>query len=456
MAGLEPELTNELLQAIGFALENNLDSKEAVEMVRNSNKTQSKSKTSKTETKDKDSSSKKTTKETSNNKDEKRIKEKESGMKKVAKQGSTERISTRHGSVERNPTKQGSTEKILTKQGSTEKIPLKATDNRASKLREKEKDKAGNEKEPVKRSTSKSRSDGKEKTKTLKKVASKDIIEPKMNGEVIQTEIVNGEVAEKENGLKNEEISEENEGKSNNIKENGENHNEETQNEQNEAKINGNLHESEVLHESPQKAKPHDELSAVIDEEAELRKKERHSRKLSSKHRQKTVEESQERNGLENNEPPDIPAAVPKPIEKIQTNFKRESFERPRTASLRPPSARPPSARPAAPRRRDKNIEIVLQPDEQVKLGDISVKMESFSKELEDDGENLVIIEDPIMSTENIIGNRIPGVENSSKLNENEDHGHLVQQILETQKEFSNVLGMGEEAPKKTEIVSIL
>lgn len=92
-----------------------------------------------------------------------------------------------------------------------------------------------------------------------------------------------------------------------------------------------------------------------------------------------------------------------------------------------------------------------------MKMNDISVKMESFSKELEDDGENLLIIEDPTLATDNLIGNRIPGIDSGSKMNENDDHGHLVQQILETQKEFSGVLGMGDDqSQKKTEIVRFL
>ncbi|XP_036323872.1 TRAF3-interacting protein 1 [Rhagoletis pomonella] len=107
---------------------------------------------------------------------------------------------------------------------------------------------------------------------------------------------------------------------------------------------------------------------------------------------------------------------------------------RPRT-SLRPPSARPASARPGAPRRRDRNIEIVLQPNDQVKLSGINVKLESFG-DLDDDGENLVVIEDAntvniVESVEEVNRGEESGVENNA-----EQQGHLVQQILETQKEL--------------------
>lgn len=144
------------------------------------------------------------------------------------------------------------------------------------------------------------------------------------------------------------------------------------------------------------------------------------------------------------------------PIQSIP--HKKEPVERPRT-SLRPPSARPQSSRPAAPRRRDKNVEIVLQPDESIKLANISVKMESFTKELEDDGENLIIIEDPSATGENLnfLDSRLTkdlSKESTDTVNSQEDHGHLVQQILETEKNFESALGMDGIEMKKTEIVS--
>ncbi|XP_037808735.1 TRAF3-interacting protein 1 [Lucilia sericata] len=107
---------------------------------------------------------------------------------------------------------------------------------------------------------------------------------------------------------------------------------------------------------------------------------------------------------------------------------------RPRT-SLRPPSARPPSARPGAPRRRDKNIEIVLQPNDQIKMSGIQVKLETFG-DLDDDGDNLVIIENP--NTNDITTDQQTNLTESEKMMQDEtlEQGHLVQQILETQKEL--------------------
>ncbi|KAH8232227.1 hypothetical protein KR032_002414 [Drosophila birchii] len=107
----------------------------------------------------------------------------------------------------------------------------------------------------------------------------------------------------------------------------------------------------------------------------------------------------------------------------------KESNQRPRT-SLRPPSARPASARPGAPRRR--NVEIVLQPNDQIKMSGINVKLETFG-DLDDDGENLVIIEDA-NSHDIVEGNKAEDPSLEGQLDAQQ--GRLVQQILETQKEL--------------------
>ncbi|KAG4068340.1 hypothetical protein HA402_007860 [Bradysia odoriphaga] len=109
------------------------------------------------------------------------------------------------------------------------------------------------------------------------------------------------------------------------------------------------------------------------------------------------------------------------------------SLPRPRT-SLRPPSVRPASARPGAPRRRDRNVEIVLQPDGNMPKPAVNIKIDPLNVELDDDGENLVIIED----SSNQLNDSKYGAD---ALNENdeEQQGHLVQQILETQKEFLKI-----------------
>lgn len=130
---------------------------------------------------------------------------------------------------------------------------------------------------------------------------------------------------------------------------------------------------------------------------------------------------------------------------KRESTFTRENSKdltnktnRPRT-SLRPPSARPPSARPGAPRRRDRNIEIILQPNDQIKMSGIQVKLETFG-DLDDDSENLVIIENTDTANEDMTNNIMGDITKTQATLDGEiveQQGHLVQQILETQKELT-------------------
>lgn len=110
---------------------------------------------------------------------------------------------------------------------------------------------------------------------------------------------------------------------------------------------------------------------------------------------------------------------------------------RPRT-SLRPPSVRPASARPGAPRQRDRNLEIVLQAEENSdKTLNPIINVENFqpNSELDDEADNLIIIEDPMIDH----NTNIRKIENSLETDATHGQGHLVQQILNTQKEFSNI-----------------
>ncbi|GAB0087642.1 hypothetical protein DMENIID0001_019750 [Sergentomyia squamirostris] len=235
--------------------------------------------------------------------------------------------------------------------------------------------------------------------------------------------------------------------------------------------------------------KPQDELVDIIDEEAERRRKERRSSKSRSQEEpSQTIEEppatfeelpkeaepepaaleetpesrpvSHQRKRTKSSdkvrqkksatrdsakEVKDEKEITKKPFVKqssVDGNGKIQNVPRPRT-SLRPPSVRPASARPGAPRRRDRNVEIVLQPDETMKMGDISVKMENFSVDLEDDGENLIIIEDSTSRDDPL--QMSPSVIDTVDA---QDHGHLVQQILETQKGLTGGKSSTEDAAK--------
>lgn len=112
---------------------------------------------------------------------------------------------------------------------------------------------------------------------------------------------------------------------------------------------------------------------------------------------------------------------------------------RPRT-SLRPPSVRPASARPGAPRKRDRNVEVVLQPDENVQLGDINVKVEQFkatksSLDAEDE-ENLIVIEN--IDIQDTLLAAVEGTRPEVVVVDGQNQGQLVKQILESQKEFES------------------
>ncbi|XP_017047138.1 TRAF3-interacting protein 1 [Drosophila ficusphila] len=168
--------------------------------------------------------------------------------------------------------------------------------------------------------------------------------------------------------------------------------------------------------------------------EPESRKSSGRSRRSSGSHKQP------EPNPVESQPQPAVPSAETNlPQETNNSEAKREipmsrenskeSNQRPRT-SLRPPSARPASARPGAPRRR--NVEIVLQPNDQVKMSGINVKLETFG-DLDDDGENLVIIED---ANAHDIAEGGGGAEEPALEGQLDAQGRLVQQILETQKEL--------------------
>ena len=419
VAGLEADKTNELLQAIGYAIENKLDSSDAVNAVNKNKPAPS--------TKQKELRASVPVKS--------ELKEKVAPVKQKI-------LSNNKGPIKVEP------KKVISQR------PLdKKTETKENSKPVKEKDK----------SVSKTKTfDQKDiKTKPLKKIPSK---EKEVFGENVEK--LNGNAF---NGSQDTQSSlqsfpqQESEEKlvieplmviGNNVDHSND---DKKPIEESELIVNGdtnNHHEPE--HEVH--VKPQDELAAIIDEEAEMRRKEKQSKKFSAKHRQKTVEDvSQEKPSSENGElmlqKQNSKEHVDK-TDRFQSSYKRESVDRPRT-SLRPPSARPVSSRPAAPRRRDKNVEILLQPDETIKVGEINVKMENFTKELEDDGENLVIIEDPMMASDNFINDRL-GMNNLTKETiEIDEAGHLVQQILETQKDFSGVLGMvdGKLEAKKTEIV---
>ncbi|CAH2094569.1 unnamed protein product [Euphydryas editha] len=100
------------------------------------------------------------------------------------------------------------------------------------------------------------------------------------------------------------------------------------------------------------------------------------------------------------------------------------------TSTKRPNSVRPSSSRPGAPRFRDKH-EVILSAVDNLVVGKVNIIAENTTNEEEEES-SIVIVE----NTETNLQNDEDQLENS-----NTQHGHLVQQILNAQKEFSEVNG---------------
>ncbi|XP_021693082.1 TRAF3-interacting protein 1 [Aedes aegypti] len=442
VAGLEADKTNELLQAIGTALDKKLDSSSAIQAyvkgtVAGTSNGNNEPITS-NGVKPKDDKKKE---EKKKEKDKEKVKDKETDK---VKERDKDKDKVKIKDKER--TKRGS-DAVETKKEDTR--IKKEKPEKASKTKEKDKTTSSNkvEKSKVSKPDTKSTND----RKKLEKQKSKEKEKPLKRSESIKEEpsSTNGKPS------------------LNNIAESSmENDSKDSQK------------DTQEVPEANRKKSPatvEDELVAIIDEEAELRRAEKNSSRRSSLKKQGSLTHSENNaladlnqyNGLEIQGPsrqnsgimgepitrhdsdPVEPIAserisVKPPINRQQSV---DSVMRPRT-SLRPPSVRPPSARPGAPRRKEKNVEIVLQPNETTKLGEINVKMEVFNNELlDDDGENLIVIEDPTQAGDVYSGTPTDATE----VKEEQEQGHLVQQILETQKEFSNIAGpeANVEVPKK-------
>ncbi|XP_057321126.1 TRAF3-interacting protein 1 [Microplitis mediator] len=119
---------------------------------------------------------------------------------------------------------------------------------------------------------------------------------------------------------------------------------------------------------------------------------------------------------------------------------------------LRPPTARPPSARPAAPRLRGKT-DFIINNNAVNQIADINVIVQNFDMK-EDDAEDMVVVESSINDDNNSLLNNINNNNISNDLNDKQvtqEHGYLVAQILETQRELVNEDNV-ELIPNKVEI----
>lgn len=199
------------------------------------------------------------------------------------------------------------------------------------------------------------------------------------------------------------------------------------------------------------------ELIDVIDEEASRRKKKplisrKSSDKLLSKDpshgsplsRNITTPSTNNISNATTEEGKTGNAAVTQTKAKENTKTKAPLI-RPKT-SLRPPSVRPASARPGAPRKREPHgqVEVVVQANENVQLGDINVKVEQFkatsinSTTFDDDEEDLIVIEDVNIQDTLLQQNELHRESHEVALTTEDNQGQLVKQILESQKEFES------------------
>ncbi|KAL1381054.1 hypothetical protein pipiens_013740 [Culex pipiens pipiens] len=440
VAGLEPDKTNELLQAIGYALDKKLDSTEAVQSyiggATSCNGTASEKPKAAEVPAVAATPAVNGVKAKEEKKDDKRSKEK-------AKEKTKEKERVKDGKEKE---KERSKEK--TKRSGEDVVNGKSKDKAEKVSKSKDKERTSSKTEGKTSSKVDGKVEKSEKRK-LEKSRSKDKEKPLKRSDSVKEESTEGKPQ------LNQDSSVDNDSKDS-LKEN-----------QEVLEVNGK--KSIVIQQQD------DELVAVIDEEAELRRMERNNSRRSSLKKQGSLTaventvlgDLNQFNGLEIQGPSrqnsnlmgeSISRHDSDPVEPIASErisakppiHRQQSVDsvmRPRT-SLRPPSVRPPSARPGAPRRKEKNVEIVLQPNETTKLGEINVKMEVFNNELlDDDGENLIVIEDPTQ-VDNVYGGGSEGQE----VKEEQDQGHLVQQILETQKEFSNIAGAEAEVAKKVDI----
>lgn len=118
---------------------------------------------------------------------------------------------------------------------------------------------------------------------------------------------------------------------------------------------------------------------------------------------------------------------------------------------LRPPTARPPSARPAAPRMRGKT-DFIINTNGANQIADINVIVQNFDLK-EDDAEDMVVVETTINDDNSLLINNVNSSNNADWNDKQltQEHGYLVAQILETQRELVNEDNV-ELIPNKVEI----
>ncbi|KAF7397737.1 hypothetical protein HZH68_008959 [Vespula germanica] len=132
-------------------------------------------------------------------------------------------------------------------------------------------------------------------------------------------------------------------------------------------------------------------------------------------------------------------------IQKHKFNNEQEQNMTKSRTLLRPPTVRPSSARPAAPKMKGKT-DMILNEEISTPMGNISVIIENANIK-DNDNEDMVIVEN-----KGNIGTTLENISNYKIDHElTQEHGHLVAQILETQRELVNTDNV-DVLPKKVDI----
>lgn len=399
VAGHEPEKTNELLQLMGEIIEKNLDWKTALEQV-----ISGKSARNESPRKPKDSSKKVTKDSTTKDRHKEKSKEKESKTKelKASKGTSSKTVTTtkRDEKPTMNKTKDKPITKSVTKERTSKgnkepekllKRSTKETANSKSKLTKTESQSSKSSPSPnTQESTNNQKSIQNEtecKHEEMPQQVENDksatplrkLSENNINNEISNTNEA-PDTDNQQDSLQSSHLEEEKSKKSSAKKRKssarkiGESFGETVQGN----KIN-NLESDNVITSTQEKSEISEAEATTTSFKQELF--------ASSVNQQQLLPKHSEPDTFKNSQPKAIPPPMQtekqtpaSPPVSLTSEIKREStftrenskesssnqsslVNRPRT-SLRPPSARPPSARPGAPRRRDKNIEIILQPND--------------------------------------------------------------------------------------------
>lgn len=441
VAGLEADKTNELLLAIGKAIDRKIDTTEAVALVKHGNvsstprKESKTTKTSKTQSKSDPRKVKKETKETAATKKTKST---------VGSDGKTAKKSDSNAKV----SKQSSKESTDSKKAKA-KSPTKIKEKEKRPIKKEEK----NAEKNVEKSANVEVAQQKTEAPQTNGFNSNDVIEnhePKPN----ETKIKSAEMIVKQNELPKQ-PSVVNDEKSSDKREKTPKTPEKRVKETVEIdKIEMKKAERETLKSSASlerkksdgSASNDSQLPAMAQEKTEnaaekieqVEKVDRHSSdkprssRIKRSHSKPDIEKPMENGTAKSEEKFKSSQSVDKLIERSHgkandTNGKQS--KPPRTA-LRSAAARPISARPSAPRRRDRNVRQIIHTESFVQDSGDSSKTDKKTHIPEfDDADNIVITEtipDNISAIDDSIVNNVEGEIDGKQ-------GHLVQQILETQ-----------------------